>query len=108
MTRGTVSVDAEMLLLSEDLLRLVEASEERGTLPEAELLDVLEPLQLDPLETDTIYRELEKRGIDVVAESPEPEPLPALQLSYETTTDALQLFLREAGRHPLLTAAQEV
>ena len=26
----------------------------------------------------------------------------------ETTTDALQLFLREAGRHPLLTAAQEV
>ena len=26
----------------------------------------------------------------------------------ETTTDALQLFLREAGRHQLLTAAQEV
>ena len=26
----------------------------------------------------------------------------------ETTTDALQLFLREAGRHALLTAAQEV
>ena len=26
----------------------------------------------------------------------------------ETTTDALQLFLREAGRHHLLTAAQEV
>ena len=26
----------------------------------------------------------------------------------ESTTDALQLFLREAGRHPLLTAAQEV
>src|SRR5579862_2707334 len=100
-----------MLLLSEDLLRLVEASEERGTLPEAELLEVLEPLQLDPLETDTVYRELEKRGIEVVA-SPEledpPPPPPPLVLSYETTTDALQLFLREAGRHPLLTAAQEV
>ena len=26
----------------------------------------------------------------------------------ESTTDALQLFLRETGRHPLLTAAQEV
>ena len=26
----------------------------------------------------------------------------------ETTTDALQLFLREIGRHPLLTAADEV
>ena len=32
-------------------------------------------------------------------------PAPAPQ---ETTTDALQLFLREAGRHQLLTAAQEV
>jgi RNA polymerase primary sigma factor len=32
-------------------------------------------------------------------------PQPALR---EATTDALQLFLREAGRRPLLTAAQEV
>jgi len=31
-----------------------------------------------------------------------------LSLVPETTTDALQLFLRDAGRHPLLTAAQEV
>ena len=38
---------------------------------------------------------------------PQPAPQP-LQISWETTTDALQLFLREAGRHPLLTAAQEV
>jgi len=104
-----VSEDAEILLLSDDLRRLVEASEERGSLHEADLLEVLEPLQLDPLETDTIYRELEKRGIDVVAELAEVEPPPAaLQFTYETTTDALQLFLREAGRHPLLTAAQEV
>ena len=35
-------------------------------------------------------------------------PPPPVQISWETTTDALQLFLREAGRHPLLTAAQEV
>jgi len=107
--RERVSEDAEILLLSDDLLHLVDASEERGSVSEAELLEVLEPLQLDPLETDTVYRELEKRGIEVVSELPEPEPPPpTLQLSYETTTDALQLFLREAGRHPLLTAAQEV
>ena len=29
-------------------------------------------------------------------------------VAVEATTDALQLFLREAGRHQLLTAAQEV
>ncbi len=33
--------------------------------------------------------------------------LPPLPLEAETTTDSLQLFLRDAGRHPLLTAAQE-
>ncbi len=36
--------------------------------------------------------------------SASPAPPPAA----ESTTDALQLFLREAGRHTLLTAAQEV
>jgi RNA polymerase primary sigma factor len=39
------------------------------------------------------------------------QPLAAAEasaLAPETTTDALELFLRDAGRHPLLTAAQEV
>ena len=37
-----------------------------------------------------------------------PEPPPLVAPVAESTTDALQLFLREAGRHTLLTAAQEV
>jgi RNA polymerase primary sigma factor len=42
------------------------------------------------------------------AVEPPPPPAPAAPAVPETTTDALQLFLREAGRHELLTAAQEV
>jgi RNA polymerase primary sigma factor len=111
-----VTSEPDILLLSEDLQRLVENAEERGSLRQSELNEVLEPLSLDPLETDAVYRELEKRAIEIVADmledgEPAPATLPApqpLQLSWETTTDALQLFLREAGRHPLLTAAQEV
>jgi len=107
-----VTAEADILLLSDELRQLVEAAEERGSLTQVELNDVLEPLQLDALETDALYRELETRSIDVVPEAPEaetppPEP-PPLTVTWETTTDALQLFLREAGRHPLLTAAQEV
>ena len=115
-----MTTDTDILLLSEDLQQLIEGAEERGTLRQSELNDVLEPLQLDPLEVDAVHRELETRQIDVVNDlledgeaapgppaEPQPEP-PPLQLSWETTTDALQLFLREAGRHPLLTAAQEV
>src|SRR4051812_22714477 len=83
---------------------------------QSELNEVLEPLALNPLEVDAVYQELEKRTIEIIADvledgEPAPVSLPApqpLQLSWETTTDALQLFLREAGRHPLLTAAQEV
>src|SRR6476661_2224635 len=106
-----VATETDILLLSDDLRDLVDAAEERGSLLQSELNEVLEPLGLDPLEQDAIVRELETRSIDVVndvEDGDEPAPTPPLQLSWETTTDALQLFLREAGRHPLLTAAQEV
>jgi RNA polymerase primary sigma factor len=112
---SAVATDTDILLWSEELRQLVDAAEERGSLLQSELNDILEPLGLDPIETDSVYRELETRSIDVTNDldengerrTPEPEPVP-LQISWETTTDALQLFLREAGRHPLLTAAQEV
>jgi RNA polymerase primary sigma factor len=112
----SVATESDILLLSDDLRQLVDAAEERGSVLQSELNEVFEPLALDPLEIDAIYRELETRAIDVIIDvdedgeatpAPQPEP-PPLQVSWETTTDALQLFLREAGRHPLLTAAQEV
>jgi RNA polymerase primary sigma factor len=111
-----VPTDADILLLSDELRLLVDAAEERGTLQQSELNDVLELLNLDPLEVESLHRELETRGIDLVDDvgdgdeaAPEPAPAPPpVSVSWETTTDALQLFLREAGRHPLLTAAQEV
>ena len=75
---------------------------------------MLEPLELDPLETEAVHQELDRRGIELLVEperEPEPEPEkapppPPGAQPLETTTDALQLFLREAGRHQLLTAAQ--
>jgi len=77
---------------------------------QSDLNELLEPLGLDELELDAVRRELETRGIELVDDGadesarrrPEPPPAP------EATTDSLQLFLREAGRHALLTAAQEV
>ena len=79
------------------------------------MVEVLEPLELDPLETEAVHQELDRRGIELLAEperetEPEPSPqkAPPVTQPPETTTDALQLFLREAGRHQLLTAAQEV
>jgi RNA polymerase primary sigma factor len=105
-------VTTDILLLSDELVVMLDAAEERGHVLRSELSDVCEHLNLDSLELDAVYRELETRGIDVIADDvlerePVPEP-PPLNVTWETTTDALQLFLREAGRHPLLTAPQEV
>ena len=108
------AVEIENVLATPELHELFESAEQTGSLRYADLVEVLEPLRLDPLETDAVYRELEQRGIEVLEHEqeqpqqpppPPPTPQPIVQ---ESTTDALQLFLRDAGRHPLLTAAQEV
>jgi RNA polymerase primary sigma factor len=95
------------LLEYDELKQFIEAAEQTGSVRLADVNDLVEALSLDALESDALTRELEQRGIEVVEQAREAPPL-AATLSYETTTDALQLFLREAGRHPLLTAAQEV
>jgi RNA polymerase primary sigma factor len=109
-----VTVDSDILLLSDELQQLVEGAEQVGTLKQSELNEVLEPLELEPSELEAVVHELETRSIELVQDvvgEPEPEPVrvpAAASTPLETTTDALQLFLRETGRHPLLTAAQEV
>ncbi|HSL63542.1 MAG TPA: sigma-70 family RNA polymerase sigma factor [Gaiellaceae bacterium] len=101
----------ERLLELDELRGLIDGAESTGTLRLAQLLELVEPFELDALELDALRVELEARGLELV-EEPEPEEAPAPPpppvAAQETTTDALQLFLREAGRHQLLTAAQEV
>jgi RNA polymerase primary sigma factor len=104
------TAEIETVLGSEDVRNLLETAEQTGgAVRQQELSEVLEPLELDPLELEAFRQELEQRGIEIIEEERVPEPTPQPPTVFvETTTDALQLFLREAGRHPLLTAAQEV
>jgi len=101
-----LSVDVEALLQHEEVVQLVEAAEVAGTVRHSDLSDVADTLQWEPAELEALCRELEQRGIEVVEEDAPPALEP--EVVVESTTDALQLFLRETGRHPLLTAAQEV
>jgi RNA polymerase primary sigma factor len=55
--------------------------------------------------SDQTIGDASARGVEDPERESSPRPL---QSSYESTTDALELFLREVGRRPLLTAAQEV
>ena len=59
------------------------------------------------MSSDQTNRDASAKGVQDPERDRE-SPLRPLQSSYESSTDALKLFLREVGRHPLLTAAQEV
>jgi hypothetical protein len=92
------TVEIESVLATEELLTLLEAAESTGQLRQSELAEVVEPLDLDPLEIEAIHQELDRRGIELLVEpehdvEPEPEkaPPPPAQ-AVEGTTDALQLF----------------
>src|SRR5215212_12216740 len=102
-------VEIESILQHEDVQTVLEAAEASGTVRQSDLNDLTEAHEFDVFEFDLLYRELETRGVEIVDDTKEvekapPPPPPVV----ESTTDALQLFLREAGRHQLLTAAQEV
>jgi len=101
------TVDIEGLLAQEDLRALLDACEQRGAIRAPDVHEIVEAHDLTGLEQEALVRELDKRGIEIVevgrVERPAVSATPV-----ESTTDALQLFLRDAGRHRLLTAAQEV
>src|SRR5215203_5311529 len=110
-----MSVYIESVLQYEDVRLLLEGAAESGVARRTQLTELIETHELDALETEALYRELDQRNIEINEDeradaepTPPPPPAAPIQTSFETTTDALQLFLREAGRHALLTAAQEV
>src|SRR6187397_2076884 len=102
-----MTVEIEHVLGAEDVRGVIESAEQAGSVRASEVAELVEAHELSDLEVDALNRVLDQRGIEIVDDAKEPAP-PPQPVVYETTTDALQLFLREAGRHALLTAAQEV
>jgi RNA polymerase primary sigma factor len=100
--------------MSQDQLRvLLEHGEEQGCVNLSAFNDVIADLDLDEEELGAIYERLESRGVDLIDDCamPEAEEQEAHYANDDVaamTTDSLQLFLNEAGRYPLLTAAEEV
>jgi len=80
---------------------------EHGTITPADVAEAVLTHDLDETESEALALELENHGAAPEAEEEEFE----LDLSIGTslyTTDSFQMFLNEAGRYPLLTAAEEV
>jgi len=92
---------------------LVERGRDRGFVTDVDLADELAKAGLGPTSVDDVTSRLGSAGVDIVAEESEDvdaaaEAAAAEALLHTSMTDPMRLYLREIGRVPLLTAAQEV
>jgi RNA polymerase primary sigma factor len=88
-------------------LALVRQGQEAGFLTHDEIAVALDELDLDANQIEDFYAALDELHIEVVTEDDDTE-LDLEPEAREISTDALQLFLKDIGKVPLLTAAQEV
>jgi len=95
----------------EQLSALIERGEERGCVNLSAFTELTRELELEDEELEALYAELDERGIELTDDCGRVEQTDSTYVNGDLavqTTDALQLFLNEAGRWPLLTAEEEV
>ena len=90
---------------------LIDRGEERGCVDLKEVDELVQALELEDEDLAALYEQLHARHIELRddctrADAPE---APIDDAAFATvTTDTLQLFLNEIGRHRLLTPAEEI
>ena len=90
---------------------LLERGEDQGCVNLSELGQVVNQLELDDDDIAELHARLEALNIDVTDDCGRAGVLPTTVQPHDlstSTTDALQLFLNELGRYPLLTATDEI
>jgi RNA polymerase primary sigma factor len=99
------------VVVDERLQALLEQGEELGCLNLSAVTEFLQEAELDEDQTTGFFEQLEERGIPLTDDCARPDAVESTYVNGDlsvATTDALQLFLNEAGRYKLLTAAEEV
>jgi RNA polymerase primary sigma factor len=90
---------------------LLERGEESGCVNLSELAELVQELELPDEDSEALHERLEARGIELSDDCAN-EKVGGAQYNHDElatmTGDALQLFLRDVRRHPLLSAAEEV
>jgi RNA polymerase primary sigma factor len=90
---------------------LIEHGDEHGCVHMTELQEIVAKLEMEEEDIEALLERLESHGIDLTddcSRAIEEDVAYTNEQLASATTDSLQLFLNEAGRYPLLTAAQEV
>src|SRR6266571_4748491 len=97
--------------MSKDQIReLIDQGEEHGCVDLSRFSELVQEAELADEELSALYEELDERGIELHDDCGR-EHKESTYVNGDlavATTDALQLFLNEAARYPLLTAEEEV
>ena len=96
-----------------EVRELIAEGREVGSLPMSRVAEVTEAVELNPDQQDALLGMLADLGIEVLGDGDSPvreeEISSRLDLAVKAqTNDPVRLYLREIGKVPLLTAAQEV
>src|SRR5437879_4334657 len=104
----------------EEVRALIDTGRHLGALTYGEVATAIAELDLDETDIEELHSFLEGSGIELVDDvAPQPaapprdraqaeKPTTPLDLTPDTTTDSLQLFLKGIGKVPLLTRPQEL
>ena len=89
---------------------LVDRGVEQGCIDLSEVDELVQALELEEDSLSGLYEQLDARGIELRDDCGRDieTPAPTDVALASATTDALQLFLNEIGRHRLLTPAEEI
>jgi RNA polymerase primary sigma factor len=108
-----MAVQGEKLALDERIEALIDAAESRGSqcVNLSDVSELAAELELDDEQAQSVHERIEARGLQLTDDCGRSEVEATKIVNGElatTTTDALQLFLNEVRRHPLLTADEEI
>jgi RNA polymerase primary sigma factor len=90
---------------------LIERGEAQGCVNLSEFSALVQDLELDDGAVNEVQDAIDERGLEVTDDCGQADIAPTRVRGDDlatNTTDAMQLFLNEVRRHPLLTAAEEV
>src|SRR5918912_852538 len=104
-------MSSETDALNGAIAALIDRGEERGCVDLSEVDELAQALELQDDDLGAVYEQLHTRGIDLrddcAREGATEAPVDDAALA-TVTTDTLQLFLNEIGRHRLLTPSEEI